>query len=207
MQMEDNGGIVERFVGTWDKLKAYDGDATYALEHYKDIVSKISAEYGVSPIHILSMMSYESAGGRTTGKSGTAYGPMQIEGVNLDTTISAYNVITKKTDKVLMSEENLLDVETNIRVGIMMFSKYLILTNGNPYVATLYYNPGEGGGPVIMNMYAKRVGKTVSNIENDYMDVGWLYDELKYTNVDHVLGNGFYAYKLALYEDWFKGKV
>ncbi len=197
---------------TWEKVPFYSANAQYALDHHKDMIFNLAPEYGVDPLHVMAKMAFESSGGRNTGfGSGPAAGPMQIEKrVHLNNSISAYNVISNKTDTIVMSRENLGDTETNIRIGIMMYANILKQTGGNPFIAAQRYNMGNT--VKWLPNYANRVGKSQENIMKEYNDVGWLYDVMRYHNewsesVGERRADGYYAYKFAMYLDWLQQKL
>lgn len=196
---------------TWDKVPFYSSNAQYALDNHKDTITRIAPDYGVDPLHVMSKMAFESGGGRSSGYgSGAAAGPMQIQkSVHLNNSISAYNVNTSKTDTIVMTREALSDTETNIRIGIMMYANSLKLTGGNPFMAAQKYNMGNIG---YVTTYAGRVGKNKESVMRDYTDVGWLFDVMKYHNDQCIKtgarwGDGYYAYKFAMYLDWLQQKL
>ena len=152
---------------TWDTVPFYQANADYAWTHWKDYVTEEAANYGVDPLWVLAKMSFESRGGQISGwTDGANAGPMQInKDTHLDKVMEAYNVKTGKTDKIVMTRENLSDDKTNIKIGIMYYSNLLKECNGNPYLAAQKYNYGNIG---FVSSYADRTGKNKDAVISDF---------------------------------------
>lgn len=202
--LKDYGGYA------WNNVPWYPKNADYAWENWKEYVEEIAPNYGVEPLWVLAKMSFESGGGRYSGYgTGAAAGPMQIQkSVHLNNTVSAYNVKTGKTDKIVMTREALSDDKTNIKIGIMMYANHLKSCSGNPYLAAQKYNYGNIG---FVNTYANRIGKDKNTVISDVEDVGWVYESMQYhlnqcSKTGARWGDGYYAYKFAMYLDYLSKK-
>lgn len=189
---------------SWNQVQLYESNADHAWTKWKSTIEEIAPNYGVNPLYILSIMCMESQGGKYSGYgTGTAAGPMQIEKkIHLDNVITANNVKTGKKDSIIMTREALGDDKTNIQIGIMMYANHLKACNDNPYLAAQKYNYGNIN---FVNTYAQRVGKDKNSIIADVDDVGWVYESMKY-HCDKNTGDGYYAYKFAMYLEYLKSK-
>lgn len=195
---------------TWDKVSMYQANADYAWEKWGTYVSEIAPQFGVDPLWVLSKMSFESGGGKYSGfGSGAAAGPMQIQkSVHLNNSITAKNVVTGKDETIQMTREALSDDKTNIKIGIMMYANQLAACGNNPYLAAQKYNYGNIG---FVSTYASRIGKSKDDIMADASDVGWVYESMQYhlsqcSKTGARWGDGYYAYKFALYLQYLQSK-
>ena len=78
-----------------------------------------------------------------------------------------------KYETINMSEENVKDLENNIKAGCAVFQDCLNKFDGNIYAAIQAYNMGFPTVQRLINEYANNIGKTYDEVlESD--DLGWL---------------------------------
>lgn len=125
-----------------------------AMQHLP-IVEKYAQIYGVDPYIIIAMMAAESGGDHySTIPGGSRYngagvGAMQIDVYdgNYTRTYSAYNHQTGKKETVSV---NVLELDGNIRAGVMMLSNNAARYGYNIYAAITGYNFGSGGMDAVL---------------------------------------------------------
>ena len=123
---------------------------------YEDIFEKYAKRYGLDTDLLMAMASQESSGKHYENlPSGSAYGIMQIENVNLNSTIKAYNFEEGKVDKFHITKDNVKDLDTNIRIGAMMLRERLDTYNNNIPLAIQSYNYGSGNLSKALKMCLK----------------------------------------------------
>lgn len=112
--------------------------------YYNEMITNISNEYGIDPRIMLGIATQES-GIHNPDKRGPAIGLMQIERVIWDgESISAYNYSKGTTEILNITEEQLKDLEFNIRTSCIIFRNCLKNSNYNVPVAIQMYNFGYG---------------------------------------------------------------
>lgn len=155
--------------------------------HYEPF-EDYSSDYGVDPNLLLALATTETGldhsntipGGYRF--NGCGYGIMQVEDVNIGSTVSAYNYNTKQTDSIEITEEKLIDYETNVQIGTVMFKNCLDKYNGNIYLTIQSYNYGISMMDRIIDIYAAELGVTPEDVMKNYNDLGWM----KYVEDVHI---------------------
>lgn len=117
--------------------------------------------YGVDPYLLVAISCQESRGDHLTtipgGKyyNGAGYGIMQIEKPGKVTKkITAYNHITKTYDTMFINSENdVYNIENNIKAGAMIFAQRAKEQQYNPYVTIQGYNYGTSGIKYAVSYY------------------------------------------------------
>lgn len=114
-------------------------------KRYQDIFERYANRYGVDVNLLIAIASQENCGKHYEALHSTyANGIMQIENVNINTTISAYNFETGQIDNVYITQEGVEDLETNIQIGTMFIRNTLETYNYNIPLAIQGYNFGYG---------------------------------------------------------------
>ena len=106
--------------------------------------------------------------------NGSATGIMQIENSNIGSTVKAHNYKTNTDDSILITNESVLDIESNIKIGSMLFQNCLDKYKGNIYLTIQSYNYGTVMMDIIINKYAEEINSTYDEVINNYNDLGWL---------------------------------
>lgn len=152
-------------------------------ERYGKIISKYANMYGLDANLMIALATQERGTHSETMDRGGATGLMQIQNsVWVGQTISGYNFETGKIDKIKITEENIGDLETNIRIGCMCFQNCLDMSYGNILIALQMYNFGYGNMSKVITTYAYETNQTKEEIYANQYDIGWL----EYTNIIQV---------------------
>lgn len=135
--------------------------------------------YGVDPYLLLSIymtetsLSHNSTIPGGSCYNGCAYGAMQIEKTNIGETITAYNYQNEQYDTITITEDKLIDFDSNIQIGAMLMQNCLEQYNNNIYIAIQAHNYGKYAMDMIIQKYADEVGKTFEEVTFDINDCGW----------------------------------
>lgn len=131
---------------------------------YQDLFELYGNRYGVDPNLLMAMAAQENAGKHYEAlNSPYATGIMQIErSANVGHPISAYNFETGQVDTVLITQDAIEDLETNIQIGTMILRNRFEENRYNLIYSLQKYNMGDG------NMY--RSLSMCSEIENIPME-------------------------------------
>lgn len=140
---------------------------------------KYCEEFGVDPYLFISLLIQESSlshkntipGGKNY--NGAAVGICQLEHPS-GQKITAYNHITNSEEIVIETMDKAKNLETNIKMGVMIFQNRTNRYNGNIYLTLQSYNYGVGAMDLIVDMYAKQQGVTKEFVLNNYSDNGWI---------------------------------
>ena len=195
-KLEDND--IEEY--TLDELKDVigidDNNIDYEKEEltrdlYFDLIEKYSNMYGLDADLICAIATQES-GIHSNRLSKYGNGLMQIEHVHVGETLHPYNCETSEKDTLLITDNNITDLEYNIRLGCAIYQDCLNKMQGNEIAALQAYNMGLGAMNNILNDYCNSTGKTKEEVLNDKTDLGWRnYFKEKYGGdkryVSHVL--------------------
>ena len=140
------------------------------------LIYKYAEQYGVDPNIMASIAMQETTlnhnacipGGEWY--SGYGVGLMQLESPSGES-ISAYNYNTNEWDTEYVTMDNACDLETNIKIGCMMFQNKLKENCGNVFLAIQSHNYGQGMIDMMMdNLYGN---KKLSVMQN-YSDTSWI---------------------------------
>lgn len=156
-------------------------DRTYSenidnVNQYDYIFQKYAKMYGVDA-NLLKAMACQESGGDHYGNlgNGPAEGIMQIEkSVHIGQEISAYNVETKEYDTVYVTQDNLQDIDFNIRVGAMDLRNALEAFNYNIPQGVQAYNYGIGGMNSALAACSRNLGVPQETLENTPSNNEWM---------------------------------
>lgn len=117
--------------------------------------------YGVDPYLLVAISCQESRGDHWTtipgGKyyNGAGYGIMQIEKPgNRTKQVTAYNHVSKEYETMIINSENdVYEIENNIKAGTMIFAQRAKEQQYNPYVTIQGYNYGASGIKYAISYY------------------------------------------------------
>ncbi|MBQ6323843.1 MAG: transglycosylase SLT domain-containing protein [Bacilli bacterium] len=146
-------------------------------KEYIDLFEKYGNMYGVDPHILLAIAAQESGGNHYDNLKDElpASGIMQIEkSVHTGESISAYNFETNKIDNLLITEENLKDLETNIQIATILFKNCLKENNYNIPLAIQAYNYGYGNIYYLLASCSKSENITIDEIKNNPTINCWL---------------------------------
>ena len=149
------------------------------------LVYKYASDYGVDPNIMASIAMQETTlnheacipGGEMY--SGYGVGLMQLESPSGEE-ITAYNYNTNEWDTEYVTMDNACNLETNIKIGCMMFQKKLKENCGNVFLATQSHNYGQGMIDMMMN---NLYGNTANEAMQDYSNTSWI------TEIENIHNN------------------
>ena len=146
------------------------------VDQYDDIFQKYANMYGLD-VNLLKAIACQESGGNHYGHlgNGPAEGIMQIEkSVHIGETITAYNFETKQNDYFEITEDNIQDIDFNIRIAAMDLRNAIEAFNYNIPQGTQAYNFGIGGMNQVLANCCRNIGEKQSNLENDPTNNSWL---------------------------------
>ena len=149
-----------------DFLSSKDGQYIY----------KYAEQYGVDPNIMASIAMQETAcdhyGCIPGGDSYSGYGVglMQLESPSGEE-ISAYNYNTNEWDTEYITMDAACDIETNIKIGCMMFQNKLKENQGNVLLSIQSHNYGQY---MIDMMIDNLYGRNATKVKKEYNNISWL---------------------------------
>lgn len=143
---------------------------------YEEIFQKYAQMYGVDAELLKAMACQESGGNHYDYlDGGTATGIMQIENdCHIGYTTYAYNVETKEFDEIFVTNENIKDIDTNIRLGAMILRNCLEYYDYNIPLAIQAYNFGIGNVDEVIAYCSTSNNQSSDEIINDSTNNKWL---------------------------------
>lgn len=145
--------------------------------YYGDMISKYAKMYGIDPNLAIAIATQESKYGIHTSKmdDGGATGLMQIQNdVWIGNYVTAYNFETKKVESLKVTNNNIGQVESNIKMGCMILQNAMEYMDYNILAGIQCYNMGYGNMNDILDAYSKYSGKSRRSILNNADDIGWM---------------------------------
>lgn len=143
---------------------------------YQDLFELYGNRYGVDPNLLMAMAAQENSGQHYEALNGSyATGIMQIErSANVGHTISAFNYETGEVDTVLMTQDAIEDLETNIQVGTMILRNRLEENNYNLIYSLQKYNMGDGNMYRSLSMCSAIENIPIEELVNNRTNPEWL---------------------------------
>ena len=143
---------------------------------YKDIFEKYSKMYGVDKNLLIAVAAQESSGDHYNNlDNGPACGIMQIEkDVHIDTRLSAYNFNTKEVETFKITNDNIRDLDTNIKIGTMILRNYIENNNYNIPLSLQTYNFGPGNMTKSLNACSYDKNISVEEMSSNPTSNQWL---------------------------------
>jgi len=154
-------------------------------DNYYDIFCECASAYGLDENLLLGIATQERGVHATSIDDGGAVGLMQIQysvWLNEKLDYYEYNPNTQQYEyhTMIVTDEGMRGLHSNIHIGSKIFQKCLRMSNYNIPVAIQMYNQGYGAVKKIIETYAVENGKTFDDIINNSEDLGWLeYTYLK----------------------------
>ncbi len=146
-------------------------------KRYEEIFEKYGQMYGISPNLLMAIASQESGGNHFDYLYGyPAIGIMQIESsVFCNSKISAYNFLEDKEETLLITDENIRDLDTNIKIGAMLLQYALEYNNYNIPLGIQTYNFGTTNIDTVLNSCEQISGISTAQMKNDMNENEWRY--------------------------------
>lgn len=144
-------------------------------KNYQDVISETAKMYGIDPQIMLAIATQERGTHSSEIDKGGGLGLMQIQySVWINQDISAYNYETNEKEILHITDSNIRDLETNIKIACMIYQGCLNNMHYNIPAALQAYNWGYGGAMSKISKYAMDCGKTSASVLDDYQDTSWL---------------------------------
>ena len=145
-----------------------------------NLIYKYASDYGVDPNIMAAIAMQETTlnhyacipGGDMY--SGYGVGLMQLESPTGEE-VKAYNYNTNEWDAEYITMDNACNIDTNIKIGCMLFQNKLKENGGNVFLAIQSHNYGQG---MIDMMMDHLYGDNARAVKMDYSNISW-YDEIK----------------------------
>lgn len=178
---------------------------TEGWEYYQ----KYGQDFGIDPYLGLAIgyteagLSHESTIPGGSNYNGHGVGIGQLEDPDGKTKVTAYNYETGQYETIVITMENACDLETNIKITMMLLQNKLYKYNNNIYATIQSYNYGDGAMKKILSAYAKEKNCEVEDILADSTDIGWS----KYVKDLHENPKNYYPewkYKTYGNDDYIK---
>ncbi len=161
------------------------------LDNYGDLIKKYAEMYGVDTNLAIAIATQERGVHSSIKDNGGGVGLFQVqESVWLNNKISAYNFQTGEKDSILVTKDNIGDLESNIRFGVMIIATCYNQMYGNIPATIQCYNYGYGNMTKVYNKYAYDLGLEDFNREStgaftdvekrllcDQNNTGWMKPE------------------------------
>lgn len=180
--------------------RSFSETAEVTSSNYKDIIEKYATMYGLDTNLVLAIATQERGIHSDVMDPGGATGLMQIQNsVWNGASLNAYNFNEKKWDEIVVNENDLSDLNYNVKIGCMILQDYLNHMNYNIPAAVQSYNMGYNCVNSLISQYCSDEGKELNEVLKDQTDIGWLdyrnsvpFGDQNY--LEHVLsycGNGY----------------
>ena len=177
--------MIEEGVFHYEYEDRSDSSVIENVNQYDEIFQKYAKMYGVDVNLLKAMAAQESCGDHYGNlEGGPATGIMQIENIwHIGYTTYAYNVETQEIDSIDVDENNIKDIDTNIRLGAMILRECLEYYDYNIPLAIQAYNFGMGNVDEVLAYCTTSSNVSSDNIINEpsnniwtkyrsYIDVG-----------------------------------
>lgn len=144
-------------------------------------MQKYGADYGVDPYMLAAVAAQESGGNHNSHIdsrcNNAGCGLMQIEAPGkVIKTVTAYNFTTRQNDTETVTLDKAKDLDTNIKIGAMLWGSRLAAVSYNPMVALQAYNFGTGAFNVMLKkIYMPATGITdINQVYSDITNISWI---------------------------------
>ena len=151
-----------------------DEKAINAKNNYYDIISRYAKTYGIDPNLMMAIATQEKGIHSNVMDAGGGVGLMQMQyGVWVNQDISAYNFETNKWETFHITDNNIRELDTNIKIGCMYFQNCLNNMQYNVPAALCAYNWGATSTQNKLEKFSKDRGLTTDETLNA-SDTSWI---------------------------------
>ncbi len=142
---------------------------------YGSILKKYSDIYGLDYNLMVAIATQERGEHSTQMDKGGATGLMQIQNsAFVGKNLTAYNFESNNNETVSITENNIKDLDFNIKLGCMILQNALRYMDYNILAGLQCYNMGNGNMSKVLKPYSYSTDKSVDEILADQKDIGWL---------------------------------
>ena len=123
-------------------------------KRYEDIFEKYANRYGLDKNLLMAMAAQESSGDHYNNlrDNQPAAGIMQIEkAVHIGNQVKAYNFEKGEMEYIIVTQDKLNNIDSNIQIGSMILREYIENSNYNIPLAIQTYNMGPGNMSKVLN--------------------------------------------------------
>ncbi len=148
--------------------------ALTAMELYHDVIRENALKYGLSEELVMAVAIQERGIHSNVMDHGGSTGLMQIHKQWIGKSVTAHNFVTGQEETVTITEDNITDLYTNVRIGCMGLQRSMHEMNYNILLGVQTNNFGADNMEKVLKYYANETGKTLEEIYSDQSDIGWL---------------------------------
>lgn len=142
---------------------------------YGSILKKYSDIYGLDYNLMVAIATQERGEHSIQMDKGGATGLMQIQNsAFVGKNLTAYNFESNSNETVSITEDNIKDLDFNIKLGCMILQNALRYMDYNILAGLQCYNMGNGNMNKVLKPYSYSTDKSVDEILADQKDIGWL---------------------------------
>lgn len=142
---------------------------------YGSILEKYANQYGLDPNLVIAVATQERGIHSSTVDVEGGLGLMQIQkGFWENKSLTAYNFETGEEETVIVTENGMQDLETNIKYGCMILSHMMNSCNYNIPAGISSYNFGDTAIRNLMRTCASETGITFDSLIGDPNNCSWL---------------------------------
>lgn len=157
-------------------------------DNYAELITKTAKTFGVDPNVMIAMATQEKGEHSREIDPDGGVGLMQIQySVWIDQDLTAYDYDTNKLITIHIDDQNIRDLETNIKIACMIFQGNLKDMHYNLPASLQAYNWGATGAKKILSTYAIETNQTLDEVLDNYADTTWLNRFGEYIYADLVL--------------------
>lgn len=152
------------------------GEEIENAKRFDNLFEKYANEYGVDKNLLAAIAAQESSGIHYDKlEGGAAAGLMQIEkDVHIGTTIYSYNLNLGKIEAFDITEENIKDLDTNVKISAMILRNCMEKYDYNIPIAIQAYNMGCGNVSYALKACANKEGINEESILRNQSSKNWL---------------------------------
>lgn len=151
-----------------------DEKAAIARENYYNLISRYAKTYGLDANLVMAIATQERAEHSTEIDPGGGIGLMQIQySVWVNQDVTAYNFETGNWETFHITDSNIRELDTNIKIGCMYFQNCLVNMDYNVPAALCAYNWGTTSARNKISQFSQDRGLTVNEVL-EANDTSWV---------------------------------
>ena len=164
-QLIDASETIEQSFNISFSDRTKDEKAISTRENYYNIISRYAKMYGVDADLMNAIATQEKGVHSNEIDPGGGIGLMQMQyDVWVGNDVSAYNFDTKSWETLRVTDNNIRELDTNIKMACMYFQNCLVNMNYNVPAALCAYNWGTGGAQEKIRSYSQERGLALDEV-------------------------------------------